>query len=312
MPASSILTACRWPASTNADDRCQGFLDGHGRKNDAAQICLRPALARHGASLLDECTVLRLEAGRDAVKAVHCRWRGRSWRLRGRVVVLAAGALATPGLLLNSAAPRWPKGLANKSGLVGANAAVSLEEIRVRVLCNNAGAGHWGPFERVPPEECERVAYLTAIAPIALARWFLPDLATFPNSAIINVSSPAAYQPIPNLAAYAAAKACLHSFSLALYGEWAGRGVHVQTLVPGPTETAFDATAGSYRCAAIGTERRPPQEVVRASLAYLGGDRPVVTTARGIFRQRLFAGLFPVKLVVRTIRTMFQPLAENP
>lgn len=188
---------------------------------------------------------------------------------------------------------------------------VSRQQIRVRLLCNNAAAGHWGPFEQMPPEECERIAYLTAIAPIALARWFLSDLATFPNSAIINVSSPAAYQPIPNLAAYAAAKACLHSFSLALYGEWAGRGVHVQTLVPGPTATAFDATAGSYRCAAVGTERRPPQEVVRASLAYLGADRPVVTTARGIFRQRLFAGLFPVKFVVRTIRSMFQPLAEN-
>lgn len=103
------------------NDRSQGFLDGRGRKNDAAQICLRPALARHGASLLDECTVLRLEAGHNAVEAVHCWWRGRYWRLRGRVIVLAAGALATSALLLNSATPRWPKGLANRTGLVGAN-----------------------------------------------------------------------------------------------------------------------------------------------------------------------------------------------
>jgi choline dehydrogenase-like flavoprotein len=41
--------------------------------------------------------------------------------VRARLFVLAAGALATPTLLLNSASPQWPAGLANRSDCVGRN-----------------------------------------------------------------------------------------------------------------------------------------------------------------------------------------------
>jgi choline dehydrogenase-like flavoprotein len=41
--------------------------------------------------------------------------------LRGDIIVLAAGALETPRILLNSASSDWPAGLANESGLVGRN-----------------------------------------------------------------------------------------------------------------------------------------------------------------------------------------------
>ncbi len=100
---------------------CQGYLCPRPCKNDSARICLQPALREHGARLLAECRVIKLEASREAVKGVLCDWRGRSLRLRGRVIVLAAGALATPRLLQASASPLWPQGLANDSGLVGRN-----------------------------------------------------------------------------------------------------------------------------------------------------------------------------------------------
>jgi choline dehydrogenase-like flavoprotein len=41
--------------------------------------------------------------------------------LKAKVVVLAAGALATPVLLLNSRSADWPRGLANGSDMVGRN-----------------------------------------------------------------------------------------------------------------------------------------------------------------------------------------------
>ncbi|TFW19280.1 GMC oxidoreductase [Duganella callida] len=100
---------------------CQGYLCARECKNDANRICLRPALRQHGALLLDECEVLRLEADRSAVSGVVCNWRGREIRLRGRQVILAAGALESPRLLLRSASAHWPAGLANDSGLVGKN-----------------------------------------------------------------------------------------------------------------------------------------------------------------------------------------------
>lgn len=100
---------------------CQGYLCPKPCKNDSARICLEPAISRHGAVLLDECEVTKLGASRRSVQTAESLWRGRPLTLRARSFVLAAGALVTPLLLLRSAGPEWPQGLANESGLVGRN-----------------------------------------------------------------------------------------------------------------------------------------------------------------------------------------------
>ncbi len=53
--------------------------------------------------------------------AVECIRHGQPLTVRGRIVILAAGALNTPPLLLRSASAESPSGLANESGLVGRN-----------------------------------------------------------------------------------------------------------------------------------------------------------------------------------------------
>ena len=80
-----------------------------------------PALAEHGAQLLTECRVVRLDADRTHVRQVICEHRSGMLALKAKVVVLAAGALVTPVLLLNSRSGDWPRGLANGSDLVGRN-----------------------------------------------------------------------------------------------------------------------------------------------------------------------------------------------
>ena len=98
---------------------CQGYLCPRACKIDAGRACLEPALAEHGAALLDECEALRLEADSRRVTGLVCRHAGATFTLRARHVVLAAGALQSPALLLRSASAAWPQGLANRSGLVG-------------------------------------------------------------------------------------------------------------------------------------------------------------------------------------------------
>jgi choline dehydrogenase-like flavoprotein len=100
---------------------CQGYLCSLECKNDSSRICLEPALKQHGAQLLEECEVLRLEAEATRVTGVECRYRGETLTLRGSVVILAAGALYTPGILMASKSAEWLDGLANQSGLVGKN-----------------------------------------------------------------------------------------------------------------------------------------------------------------------------------------------
>jgi choline dehydrogenase-like flavoprotein len=94
---------------------CHGHLCGAARacKNDALRICLEPALAQEGNRLICETALTGLESDGRSVTLVHARHGdGSALRLRGRIVVLACGALATPCVLLRS-------GLAGRSGLVG-------------------------------------------------------------------------------------------------------------------------------------------------------------------------------------------------
>lgn len=185
-----------------------------------------------------------------------------------------------------------------------------LEEqgIRIRLLVNDAAFGRWGKFELADGAGYHDMLQVNACAPVALCQEFLPQLCSFPDSAIINLSSPAAYQPVPFMAVYAASKAFVHQFSQALHEEWLRHGILVQTLVPGPTASEFDTVAGAYASAI--DQRSPPQEVVNASLNGLARGHPVVSSARGTWKQRLFA-LMPARLVIRTVGRMFRPPAAQ-
>ena len=68
---------------TDGCSTCQGYLCHQSCKNDAARNALLPALAEHGAQLLTECRVVRLDADRTQVRQVICehalaaRWPSR-------------------------------------------------------------------------------------------------------------------------------------------------------------------------------------------------------------------------------------------
>jgi choline dehydrogenase-like flavoprotein len=123
-------------------DGCPGVMCPRDCKSDAGRVCLMPALEKHGARILSDCQVLGLEADASRVTGVRCRWQGREIRLSARIVVLAAGALATPSLLLGSRSPTWPDGLANRSGCVGRNLMFHASDfIAVRARQRLSGVG---------------------------------------------------------------------------------------------------------------------------------------------------------------------------
>jgi hypothetical protein len=59
------------------------------------------------------------------------------------------------------------------------------------------------------------------------------------SGGIINMSSTAAFQPMPYFSVYAASKAFILSFSEALWAENQSYGVHIVAVCPGPTSTQF-------------------------------------------------------------------------
>ncbi len=81
------------------------------------------AAEKKGARLLESAVVTRLEAAADGrIERAHVkRADGGEVQVRAKVFVLAAYAIETPRLLLNSVSETYPKGLANRSDQVGRN-----------------------------------------------------------------------------------------------------------------------------------------------------------------------------------------------
>lgn len=181
--------------------------------------------------------------------------------------------------------------------------------IRIRVLVNNAAFGRWGRFEDSGLKTYHDMLQANVVALVELTHAFLPALASAVPAAIVNVASAAAYQPVPYMAVYAATKAFVLSFSQALYGEWIDRGVIVQTLVPGATESEFDAVAGAYASAI--TTRGSAAKVAEDSIHALEQAVPVALNASGTLKQRFFAGLFPPKIVIAQVAKMFRPPVDR-
>ncbi len=88
-------------------------------KQSALIVWIPRALAA-GAEVRDLAMVGRIEVNAEGrVTGVHY-YRDGTWRFqRARNVVVAGYAIETPRLLLNSASPQFPDGLANSNGLVG-------------------------------------------------------------------------------------------------------------------------------------------------------------------------------------------------
>ena len=100
---------------------CIGKICPRDCKSDARVACLEEALRQPQCQLLEHCDVQTLEADADSVRVVKVLQRGRELELRARIVVLAAGALHSPQILLRSHNRFWPHGLANSSDQVGRN-----------------------------------------------------------------------------------------------------------------------------------------------------------------------------------------------
>lgn len=98
---------------------CIGRLCPRGCKADGLSRGLVPALKTRQAGILFGADVEAvLMQGSDA-RGVRFRKDGVQMTVRGRTVILAAGALHTPRILLNSRSPEWPDGVGNQNDLVG-------------------------------------------------------------------------------------------------------------------------------------------------------------------------------------------------
>lgn len=110
------------------------------------------------------------------------------------------------------------------------------------MLVNNAGFGVPGMFLDVPLDRQMDMITVHITATMRLTHAALPGMIERGDGAIINVSSVAAFLPVPGSVNYSATKVYLVNFCRALQAELAGSGVRVQALCPGFTSTGFHQT----------------------------------------------------------------------
>jgi 3-oxoacyl-[acyl-carrier protein] reductase len=116
---------------------------------------------------------------------------------------------------------------------------------RVDILVNNAGIGGFGgPLHQLPPEEWDHILNTNLRGVYYMARAFAPMMIRARYGHIINISSLAGKNPLPNGAAYAASKWGLNGLSYSLAEELRGHNIRVSVVCPGSTNTDLSPHAG--------------------------------------------------------------------
>ncbi|MEU6256222.1 SDR family NAD(P)-dependent oxidoreductase [Streptomyces sp. NPDC047043] len=137
----------------------------------------------------------------------------------------------------------------------------------VDVLVNNVGAvrPRVDGFLSVTDEDWEWTFTVNFMAAVRTTRAALPHLLAAGAGRIVTVSSVNARLPDPLVIDYGAAKAALTNFCKALSKEVGPHGVRVNTIGPGPVETALWQGADGV-AATVGESRGvDPREVARGA-----------------------------------------------
>ena len=182
-------------------------------------------------------------------------------------------------------------------------------QINIEALVNNAGCGFSGQFMDVSLEQYRHLVDLNIQAVLGLTHLFLPAMVRQKQGMIINVSSTASFQPLPNSSVYAATKAFVTSLTETLWIETKGTGVKIMNICPGLTKTNFGLYAGGHDFHKISFADKP-EEVVKAVFRAMKHQGPTVICG---WRNQLAAGLvhiLPHALVLELMR-LFQVLYVN-
>jgi 3-oxoacyl-[acyl-carrier protein] reductase len=108
---------------------------------------------------------------------------------------------------------------------------------RVDVLVNNAGTSRAASLEELTEDDWREQWDLNVMAPMRLMRTIAPGMAEAGDGRIVNVASSSGKRPSPRNAAYSVTKAAELSLSRVFADRWAGSGVRVNAVAPGPVAT---------------------------------------------------------------------------
>lgn len=222
----------------------------------------RVALVTGGSRGIGAAVALRLARDGADVAITYRSAADQATRVVKEIEQLGRRALAVQADSVDAAAVR------------GAVAAVVAELGRLDVLVNNAGVFPYGPFEEVSLEELDRTLAIHARAAFVAAQAASPHLG--PDGRIISVGSNLAERvPFPGVALYAMSKSALLGLTRALARELGPRGITVNLVQPGSTDTDMnpaDGDSAEHQRSLTALGRYQTADEVAATVAHLAGS----------------------------------------
>src|SRR5215472_835215 len=116
---------------------------------------------------------------------------------------------------------------------------------RLDILVNNAGINTFnGPLHTMPPENWDTIFNTNLRGVFYTIRALTPLMIAGGRGHIINISSIAGRNPLPNGAAYAASKWGLNGLSYSVAEELRGHKIRVSVICPGSVDTELSPHTG--------------------------------------------------------------------
>ena len=152
---------------------------------------------------------------------------------------------------------------------------------RLDVLVNNAGVGFVGAFTETAIEDVDRVLAVNVRGVFAATQAAAGVLAD--GGRVITIGSCVTDRvPGPGMALYATSKAAMVGLTKALARELGPRGITVNLVHPGPTDTDMNPADGPYaadQAAMTAFDRYGSPAEVAAAVAYLASPAGAYVTA---------------------------------
>lgn len=152
----------------------------------------------------------------------------------------------------------------------------------IDILVNNAGWDHFRPFLETDPAFWQKIIAINLLGPMNLLHAVLPGMAARGRGRVVNIASDAGRVGSSGEAPYSACKGGVIALTKTLAREFATKGVRLNTVCPGLTETAMleaflkgagnpDKLREAYRRAIpIGRLGRP--EDIAGAVLFLASD----------------------------------------
>ena len=159
------------------------------------------------------------------------------------------------------------------------------------ILFANAGGGSFATLEDITPDHFDATFSTNARGTLFTVQKALPLLNR--GASIVLAGSTSATSGVPAFGVYGASKAAIRAFARTWAVELADRGVRVNTVVPGPTETdglrglAPDAASADALVEQLGSALpigRPAQPAeIAAAVLFLASDESSFMTGSELF-----------------------------